>query len=564
MKYSKLFGKTKKSIPSDKDSVNAKLLTQAGFVEKLSAGVYNFLPLGLRVLKKVENIIREEMNALGGQEIYMPILHPISIWETTGRTKSMDEILFRTGPKKEFVLGPSHEETVTPLALSFIKSYKDLPLSVYQIQEKFRYEPRAKSGLIRGRQFGMKDMYSFHTDEDDLDNYYELVKKAYTQVFTRCGLKSFVIEASGGAFSDKFSHEFQVPTPAGEDTIILCNNCGFAQNLEIASAKVVENFVSEEEKQLEKLDASHGPSVIESANFHKTTEDKVLKSVVFEVEEMGLLGVLIRGDLNINELKLEKYLKKRIRPASSEVLIKAGLVPGFISPVNNPINLPYIADHSILNTKNFVTGANELNKDFVNVNQGRDFQVNDFADLVEVRSGFKCPNCDSSVEEIKACEAGNIFKLGSKFSNFFNLKYLDKDGVLKPVVMGCYGIGTSRLVGTIVEASHDEKGIIWPKSVAPYLIHLVQIGNDDLVIKEAENLYQILNKNGFEVLFDDRDESAGSKLNDSDLIGLPLRVIISKRSLSENKVEIKERNKNESENIDLSDVLSFLNKYLNS
>ncbi|MDX9971021.1 MAG: proline--tRNA ligase [Candidatus Gracilibacteria bacterium] len=564
MRYSKLFGKTKKSVPSDKDSVNARLLTQAGFVEKLCAGVYNYLPLGLRVLKKVENIIRDEMNKAGGQELLMPVLHPISVWESTGRTKSMDEILFRTGPDKEFILGPSHEETITPLAGSFIKSYKDLPLSLYQIQEKFRYEARAKSGVLRGREFGMKDLYSFHTDEEDLDRYYEIMKQAYSNVFNRCGLKSYIIEASGGAFSDKFSHEFQIPTNAGEDTIILCEKCGFAQNLEIATGKITEDENTEEEKALKMIDAVHGPSVEDTANFHKVSPSKVLKSVVYEVEEVGLLGVLIRGDLSINEVKLEKYLKKRLRPASAESLKSAGLVPGFISPVSNPVEIPFIADHSVTNMKNFVTGANVQNFDFENVNIGRDFQIKDFTDIVEVRNGFKCPKCESSLKEIKAVEAGNIFKLGTKFSDSFNLKYLDKDGVLKPVVMGCYGIGTTRLVGTIVEASHDEKGMIWPKNVAPYSVHLLKIGNDDTLNEACEKLYKELSDNGIEVLYDDRDESAGLKLNDADLIGLPLRIVLSKRTLSENKVEVKERIKDDFNLIDISEILEFVKNYLNS
>jgi prolyl-tRNA synthetase len=561
MRYSKLFGKTKKTVPSDKDSVNARFLTQAGFVEKLCAGVYNYLPLGLRVIHKIENIIREEMNDAGGQEISMPVLHPSSIWETTGRLKSMDEILFKTGKDKEFVLGPSHEETVTPLAGSFIKSYKDLPLSLYQIQQKFRYEARAKSGVLRGREFGMKDLYSFHTDEADLDRYYEVMKNVYSKVFTRCGLNSYIIEASGGAFSDKFSHEFQIPTPAGEDTIILCESCGFAQNLEIASGKIQEEGNDEDEQVLNMVSAVHGPSIKETCEFHKVAPSKILKSVIYEVEEKGLIGVLIRGDLNVNELKLEKYLKKRLRPASADTLKKAGLVPGFISPVNNSVEIPFVADHSIANVKNFVTGANVFNSDYINVNIGRDFQVKDFADFVEVKSGFKCPNCGHVLHELKAIEAGNIFKLGTKFSDAFNLKFLDKDGVLKPVYMGCYGIGTTRLLGTIVEACHDEKGMIWPKSVAPYFVHLIKIANDEAVDKACEKLYAELKENGIEVLYDDRDESAGLKLNDADLIGLPVRIVLSKRTLAENKVEIKERTKVDVEFVDIDSIVSFLKNF---
>jgi len=429
MKYSKLFGRTRHTPPCDADSVNAKLLTQAGFIEKLAAGIYNFLPLGQRVLTKVCNIIREEMNAVEGQEILMPALHPVDIWNTTGRRQSMDEILYKTiaSGEKEFVFGPSHEETVTPLAAKYIQSYKDLPMAVYQIQTKFRDEPRAKSGLLRGREFGMKDLYSFHTDEADLDKYYEIMKGAYLKVFERCGLKAYVIEASGGAFSDKFSHEFSIETPAGEDRIILCKECDISQNIEVAK--------------------DHKDGLI----FGKTEED--------------------------------------------------------------------------------------------------------FA------KGIPCPKCKKPLEEIKAVEGGNIFKLGTKFSNAFGLNFADNDGKLKPVVMGCYGIGTTRLVGTIVEAKHDEKGMIWPKSVAPYLVHLISLGNDESVLKDAENLYEKLNKEGIEVLFDDRDAGAGVKLNDADLIGLPLRIVISKRTLESQGVEWKERTNTESEVVAIADLVKKIKEF---
>ncbi len=561
MYYSKLFGKTKKTVPSDKDSINARLLTQAGFVEKNSAGVYNYLPLGLRVLKKIENIVRDEMNKVGGQELLMPVLHSISFWEKTGRNKTMEDILFFTGKKNEFVLGPSHEEIITPLCSSFVQSYKDLPLSLYQIQEKFRFEARAKSGVLRGREFGMKDLYSFHIDEEDLEKYYETVKEAYLKVFERCGLKAYVIEASGGVFSDKFSHEFQVATPAGEDTIITCSSCEYAQNLEIATGKVSEFENEEKEGELKEVQASHGPSVRESADFHNVDEAKVLKTVVYEIEDLGLVGVVIRGDLNVNDYKLEKYFKKKVRPAESVVLEKSGLVSGFISPVQNKSGISFIADHSIKNISNFVTGANKKDFDFINVNLGRDFQIKDFVDLVEVKSGFKCPNCDAELNELKAIEVGNIFKLGTKFSDSFNFKVTDKDGTSKPVLMGCYGIGTTRLVGTVVEASHDDKGIIWPKNVSPYLVHLIKLGNSPELNKQAEEIYNNLLENNIEVLFDDRDESAGTKLNDADLIGLPIRIVISNRTLSEDSVEWKERNHSDSSLVNFSELLDKILKF---
>jgi prolyl-tRNA synthetase len=566
MKYSKLFGKTRHSAPHDADSVNAQLLTQAGFVEKQSAGIYNFLPFGLRVLSKVNQIIREEMNAIDGQEILMPALHSREVWKVTGRDKTMEDVLYRTKgtDAQEFVLGPSHEEIVTPLVKKYVQSYKDLPMAVYQIQTKFRDEPRAKSGLLRGREFGMKDLYSFHLDEKDLDKYYERAKKAYMNVYKRCGLEAYMIEASGGAFSDKFSHEFSIVTPAGEDTIILCEKCGSAQNLEVAEGKVVDpDQIKEKESELKEIDIKRGLSVAENAKAHNVPDWKILKTVVYEIEGEGLVGVCIRGDLNVNEYKLVKYFGKQLRPASPEILKKAGLVQGFISPVNlKGVKIRFVADHSIKNVKNFVTGANKLNRDLVGVNIGRDFQISDFADFLEVRGSFKCAKCGGKLKELKAIEAGNIFKLGTKFSEACGFKVTDASGKQVPVAMGCYGIGSTRLVGTIVEASHDENGIIWPKNVAPYSIHIVSLGDDPSVIKAAEKLYADLVKKGAEVLYDDRDVSAGVKFKDADLIGIPLRIVVSKRTLEKKSVGWKERAKKEEKMVTLAKVVAEVTKAL--
>jgi len=583
MRYSKLFGRTKLVAPHDSDSINARFLGQAGFVDKLAAGVYSYLPLGQLVLEKVKKIIREEMNAVGGQEILMPSLHPVEIWETTGRNRTADEILYRTkgAGDKDFVFAPSHEEAVTPLAKKYIQSYKDLPLSVYQIQTKFRNEPRAKSGILRGREFGMKDMYSFHTDEKDLDVYYEQVKKAYLKLFKRCGLNAYVVEASGGIFSDKLSHEFSVITPAGEDTIIVCKKCDTAQNLEIAEGKIHDPELPEEkELPMKTVKMERGPSIEENAAAHKVPASKILKTVVYKIMDGGLIGVVIRGDLQVNETKLSQYLKKQVRTASAEELQPFGLVPGFISPVGLPsvkggvkhkaevkgaevgvkevehssTDLPFIGDHSVKSVKNFVTGANKLNTDLVNVNVGRDFNLSDFTDLVTVEKGFRCPKCNSELHEEKAIEAGNIFKLGTKYSKDFDLYFTDEKGERRLVVMGCYGIGTTRLVGTIVEASHDDKGMIWPKSVAPYHVHLVPLGMDEAVRKEAEKLYHFLLGKNVAVLFDDRDETAGKKFNDADIIGIPLRVVVSSRTLKEQSVEWKLRIEKEGKLVRLEKV----------
>lgn len=569
MRFSRLFGHTSQTTPHDADSVNAKLLTQAGFVDKVAAGIYNFMPLGWRVLNKINNIIREEMNSIGGQEIFMPAMHPVDIWEKTGRNRTMDEVLFRTkgAGDKDYIMGPSHEETVTPLAAKFVKSYKDLPFSLYQIQMKFRNEARAKSGILRGREFGMKDMYSFHKDEKDLDEYYETAKEAYLRVYERCGLKAYVVKASGGAFSDKFSHEFSVVTPAGEDTILICDKCNEAQNLEIAEGKIWDNELQEEEEiPMKEVKMKRGFSVAENAEAHNVPDAKILKTVVYQVDG-GFIGVVIRGDLQINELKLVKFLGKEVRAATPDELKDLGLVQGFISPVGLPkvdgglkkrAGLPFIADHSIKNVKNFVTGANKQDVDLIGVNLGRDFVIDEFTDLVQIKGGFKCINCESDLREEKAIEAGNIFKLGNKFAKDFDLGFTDEDGKRKTVVMGCYGIGNTRLLGTVVEASHDEKGMIWPMAVAPYQVHLLNLGSDEEVTNEATKLYNELLKKGVEVLFDDRNESAGKKLNDADLIGVPLRLVISSRTLKEKSVEWKIRADKESRLVALEDVVKEL------
>ncbi len=557
MRYSKLCSKTRFNVPHDANSANAKYLVQGGFIDQLAAGIYTFLPLGRRVLTKINQIIRDEMDAIDGQEVTMPVTHPLEVWQATGRDKTMDDILFRTqgSDNKEYILSPSHEEVVTPLVNKFVNSYKDLPVSVYQIQTKFRNEPRAKSGLLRGREFGMKDMYSFHTNDEDLDQYYEKAKEAYLKVYARCGLTAYVVEASGGAFSDKPSHEFSVITSAGEDTILVCEKCQTAQNIEVATGKIIPHQTHQDsEKDLEEVKVQRGKNIAESAKAHGVEESQVLKTVVYEVEEQGLLGVVIRGDFSINELKLENYLGKRVRPASASKVEAAGLVPGFISPVHND-KIPFIGDHSITNVKNFVTGANKDQTDLINVNQGRDFIVKDLTDLVEVKGDqFLCDKCDQPFKEETAVEAGNIFKLGTKYTEAINFKYVDSDGKEKHPIMGCYGIGNTRLLGTIVEASHDEKGIIWPKSVAPYQVHLIHLGKDEKVTERAEELYQELLKHGYEVFYDDRNESPGKKFNDADLIGIPVRIVISSRTLEKESVEFKLRTAEEAEIIKLKDL----------
>ncbi|KPJ85209.1 hypothetical protein AMJ57_03950 [Parcubacteria bacterium SG8_24] len=422
MRYTRLFGKTSKTAPHDADSKNARLLVQAGFVDQLMAGVYTYLPLGLRSLEKVKGIIREEMDAVGGQEVLMPALHPKEPWEQTGRWEDPGpEVMFRVQGRggKQYGLGWTHEEIITPLAKKFIRSYKDLPFAAYQIQDKFRNEPRAKSGLLRGREFSMKDLYSFHCDEEDLDRYYEEVSQAYLRIFGRCGLKAIVTEASGGAFS-KYSHEFQVLTESGEDIIFHCPTCGYAQNREVS----------------------------------------------------------------------------------------------------------------------------------------------------EYRAGDKCPKCGGTMEEGKAIEVGNIFRLKTRFSEAFGVNYTDAAGSEKPVLMGCYGIGPSRVLGAVVEVLSDDRGIIWPKELAPFSVHLVLLPAKDEgvtqdLITAADALYQELRDHGIEPLYDDRpDVRAGEKFTDADLIGLPLRLVVSERLQAEGSVECKERTAADALIVKRDDVLGEVQRFL--
>lgn len=558
MLQSKLFTKTLKEAPKDEVSLNAIYLTRAGYIDKVTAGVYTYLPLGLRVLNRIAGIIREEIDAVGGQEVLMPAINPKELWTQTGRWQGMAEVLFKFKGvgDKEFTLGPSHEEVVTPLVKKYASSYKDLPAAVYQIQDKFRNEPRAKSGLLRGREFIMKDLYSFHASEADLESYYARVKDAYLKIFARCGLEALVVEASGGFFS-KYSHEFQVVTPFGEDKIFFCPNCRHYQNREIATGKPNQpEGGMEPEKPLNEVEAQREASIAASVKLMKIPAWKVLKNIIYQTKN-GLLGVTIRGDLNVNEVKLKAYLEDySLRPANDEELAHAGLVPGFISPVNNQ-KIKFIGDLSVATVNNYVTGANIKYQDYINVNLNRDFQLGSLADLADINEDYACPKCGAKIESVKAIEVGNIFKLKTKFSEAFDYKFVDADGKLKPVLMGCYGIGLGRLMGTIAEVHHDQQGLIWPKSVAPFAAHLIQVGDDLAVAKKAKAVYDKLLAAGVGVLFDERNQfTPGQKFADADLIGIPYRLVISAKTGT--KIEVKKRGDVKSELVDVKKLISLL------
>lgn len=563
MKQSKLFGKVAKDFPAGENSANAKFLIRGGFVDKVMAGVYTYLPLGLRVLNKINAIIRDEMAKINGQEILMSAMQPKENWEKTGRWNRLD-VLYKlnTTASGEVALGPTHEEIVTPLVKKYASSYKDFPVALYQIQDKFRNEPRAKFGLLRGREFWMKDLYSFHTDENDLNNYYEASKTAYFNIFRRCGLDSLIVEASGGSFC-RYSHEFQVETANGEDTVMTCEKCQTYQNKEVAVGEPlpIDGNTSDWPK-MELVNAEREITVAASVSLMKLKgPHQVLKNIIYKADN-DFIGVSIRGDLEVNEIKLREFLEaKEIYQATEEELKKLKLTLGFISPVDNS-RVKFVADNSVKTQNNYVTGGNKKFKDYINVNLGRDFQIEKFGDLAVIdRAGFKCLTCGSELKVLTTIEVGNIFRLMTKFSQAFDLKYADQDGVLRDVIMGCYGIGPSRVLGSVVEIHHDEKGIIWPESVAPFKAHLLTLtgkgkDNNDIIAK-SEKLYNELVKSGVEVLWDDREDmSAGEKFAEADIIGIPYRLVISAKSGE--LVEMKKRGETESKLLTVKETINEL------
>lgn len=570
MLYSKLFGKTNKSSKKF-DSINATYLIKGGFIDQLMAGTYTFLPLGLRVLNKIEKIIREEMNTIG-QEILMPALTPIANWQQTKRFETID-ILMKTTPANDFaktkndteyVLNPTHEEVVTPLAKKFIFSYKDFPFALYQIQNKFRNEPRVKSGLLRGREFRMKDLYSFHTSEADMKKYYEKTKEVYIKIFNRLGIgkDTVIVMASGGSFTDDYSHEFQTICQTGEDTIFFVKSKNLYYNKEVAPSKAPP-FVINNEKILQKQDIK-GEGIIgveELAKFLKIPVEKTTKTLIYQTDDGRIIAAAVRGGYEINEDKLIKVAKaKNIKLADSQTIKKIiGAEIGYIGILNLPKNIEVYIDESVGNRINFETGANKTNYHSINVNFGRDIPLPEkFYDIKVAKEGDLYPETGKKYQVLKTSEVGNIFPLYTKFSEAFNYKYIDQDGKEKPIYMGCYGIGSSRIMGIIVEKYHDEKGIIWPEEVAPYQVHLIGLDmKDEKIRHNSYNIYKKLYESRIEVLFDDREEvSAGEKFSDADLIGIPIRLVVSKRT--KDKIEFKKRSEKNTKLLTFKELLKIL------
>jgi len=555
MRFSRLFGKTLKEIPSEADTLSHQLLIRTGMIHQLAAGVYSYLPLGWRVLRKIEQIIREEMDRAGGQELMLPTLQPLEIWQETGRYPSFGKTLFTVTDRREhtLVLGPTHEEIITDLVRRYVQSYRDMPLLLYQIQNKFRDEPRPRGGLLRVREFIMKDLYSFHIDEADLDRCYQVMIQAYKNVYSRCGLPSVIVEADSGAIGGKESHEFMLITETGEDEIIYCSNCGYAANIEKARS-VKPQLETKTPLPVEEISTPNIKTIEEVANFVGVTASQTLKAVFYSADE-DIVFVVIRGDLDVNETKLKNLLKCSEMHLATEAETKAaGLVAGSASPIGIK-GIKIVADDSIDSGSNFVAGANKPDTHIKNVNYPRDFKVDLIADIAIAHPGDDCPQCNGKLQSSHGIEVGHVFKLGVFYSEKMGASFLDQNGVSHPIIMGTYGIGLGRLLAAAVEQNHDDKGIIWPAAIAPYHIYLcpLRLENPDIA-ETAEKLYQDLTSEKVEVLFDDRNDSPGIKFNDADLLGIPLRLTISPRTLESQSIEVKWRKEKQAQLLPLKGI----------
>ncbi len=548
MKLSHLFGETLREAPADAEFISHQLLVRAGYIRQLGTGIFSYLPLGRRVMDKIEDIMRDEMNAIGGQELTMPVVHPAEIWKETGRWYQIGSEMGRmkdsTG--RDMVLAMTHEEVVTDLVRDIIHSYRQLPALIYHIQTKWRDEPRSRGGLIRVREFTMKDSYSLDRDWEGLDRQYWAHYQAYFNIFNRCALPTIAVESDVGMMGGKQAHEFMYLTPIGEDTLVLCDACGYTSNRQVATFQKPEPE-AEEPKSLEKVATPGAKTIEDLANFLNIPQSKTAKAVFMvatitegqeDVEKF--VFAVVRGDMDLNETKLTNAVKaKELRPAHEEEIKAIGAEPGYGSPLGiQRENVILVVDDLVTRSPNLVAGANEEGYHFLNVNYGRDYEADIVADIVSAADGYACPNCGAPLRTVRGVEVGNIFKLGTRYSAAMGALFQDQDGERKPVIMGSYGIGVGRLMASVVEEYHDDYGIIWPITIAPYQVHIVALKGG---FETAEQLYADLLAAGVEVIYDDRNESPGVKFNDADLIGVPLRITVGGRSLKKGGVELKRR-----------------------
>ena len=543
MRYSQYFLPTLKETPGDAEVVSHQLMSRAGMIRKVAAGIYDYLPLGLRVIRKVENIVREEMNKAGAIEILMPAVCPADLWEQSGRWQQYGKELLRLKDRKEteFCIGPTHEEVVTEIVRGTVNSYRQLPVNLYQIQTKFRDEVRPRFGLMRGREFIMKDAYSFDATDEGANASYEKMRKAYCRIFERCGLKYRMVEADSGAIGGSFSHEFMVLADTGEDVVISCESCEYSANIEKAVVIDKGEMSQAPMNEVERVVTKGAHSVADVSVMLDLKPSQIVKTMLVIVDDEPV-AVLIRGDHEMNEAKVKNLLGASVvELATPEQIAKATSGPvGFSGPIGLKVSL--YADNAVKYMRNMGVGGNEKDIHLEGVNLERDFQVKQFADLRNAADGDTCPHCGGRYSNTRGIEVGHIFKLGTKYSEAMKATFLDADGVAKEIIMGCYGIGVGRTAAAAIEQNHDDNGIIWPMPLAPFQVIVTMLNpKDEEVFAAGEKLYQDLLAEGIEVLLDDRDERPGSKFKDADLLGIPLRVNVGARGLKEQSFELQER-----------------------
>lgn len=560
MKMSKMFFRTLREVPADAETASHKLLVRSGFIQQLGAGIYSLLPLAKRSMVKIENIMREEINQIGGQEILMPVVNPAEVWKETNRYYEIGSEMSRFQDRKggDMVLAMTHEEIVADLVRKIVQSYRQLPMLVYHIQTKWRDDPRPRAGLIRVREFTMKDSYSLDLDWEGLDKQYKAHYQAYFNIFAKCGLPVVAVLADVGMMGGTMAHEYMYLSPIGEDTLLICDSCGYMANRQIAVFNKPEPL-NLPALPLEEVETPDVKTIEDLANFLNVKKSETAKAVFMmgtftegQEDVSKLVFAVIRGDMELNETKLANAVKaKELRPAHDEEIEAIGAVAGYASPIGLK-NVLVVVDELIASSSNLVAGANKEGYHLKNVNYGRDYQASVVEDIVAAEAGYACVECGSPLRESRGVEVGNIFKLGTKYTEALGANYLDQNGKSHPVIMGSYGIGSGRLLACIAEEFHDDKGLIWPITIAPYHIHLIALRD---VKEQADEIYAGLSKAGLEVLYDDRDETPGVKFNDADLIGLPIRITVGARSLNEGNVEVKLRNEEERRLIPLEELI---------
>ena len=565
MRYSEFFINTLKEEPSDWQIESYSLCLRSGLIRKIASGIYAFMPIGFRVLKKIENIVRQEMDRAGAIEMLMPAMQPADLWIKSERWFEYGPEMFRLKDRSErdFCLGPTHEELITYLAFLDIKSYKELPINLYQIQVKFRDEMRPRYGILRAREFIMKDAYSFSANEEDLDTIYNKMYECYSRILDRLNLKYFAVQADSGLIGGKYSHEFIILSNNGEDQLVYCPSCGFSANYEMAGfARAGEKSQdSSVEIKLSEVFTPGTTNIKSLSEFLKVPADLIIKTMLLKESQGTIVAVLLRGDKELNLAKCEKFLGKKLE-LLSESDSASNFSIGFMGPVNLDSSIAIIADYSIEGKKNLVAGANRQDYHLTGVNYPRDFKVFQWGDFSFPAIGDLCINCKNELKFEKGIEIGHIFKLGTRYSEKMDAMFLDKDGKLKPFIMGCYGIGVSRIMAAVIEQLFDQKGIVWPLSIAPFLVNLIAINmEDESIFKASEDIYSCMLNNEIDVLYDERNVRAGVKFKDSDLIGIPLKVIVGKNYIENKKLEIETRKDGSKLSLSLEDALQFIKDY---